>query len=54
LLSAFKLLPPDQMTNGGDFTVCASAAIGVLLEDPATDLPAMRPRLAVVRAERES
>jgi hypothetical protein len=44
--TVFKFLPPERYVKGARFMVLASAAVGVLLDDPASQLDAIRPPLA--------
>jgi hypothetical protein len=46
LLTVFALAPEDRKVKGGNAVVMGSAALGVLLDNPAADLEGMRPHLA--------
>ena len=46
LLTVFGLTAEDRKVSGGTGVVMGSAALGVLLDDPETELAAMRPHLA--------
>lgn len=46
LLTVFGLAPEDRQIRGGMGVVMGSAALGVLLDDPETELAEMRPHLA--------
>jgi len=46
LLTVWKLAAPQQEVTGGQFVVAGVAALGALLQDPATDLEAARADLA--------
>lgn len=45
LLTAFELAPDDRKVSGADGVVLGAAALGVLLDEPAVDMAAMRPHL---------
>jgi hypothetical protein len=45
LLSAFNIAEPADSVTGAEFSVASSVALGVLLEDPVSDLDPMRPPL---------
>ena len=46
LLTAWHLAPPEREVKAGRFLVAGVTALGVLLDDPAADLEAVRPDLA--------
>jgi hypothetical protein len=46
LLTVFRFAAEDRKVKGGRAIVMVSAALGVLLDDPETELAAMRPHLA--------
>jgi hypothetical protein len=46
LLTVFGLAAEDRKVSGGRGVVMGSAALGVLLDDPESELAAMRPHLA--------
>jgi hypothetical protein len=46
LLTVWRLAPPGRQVTGGRFLIAGVAALGVLLNDPAADLEAVRPDLA--------
>lgn len=46
LLTVWKLAPPEREVKAGRFLVAGTAALGVLLDDPAVDLEAARPDLS--------
>ena len=46
LLTVFGFAPEERKVSGGRAVVLGSAALGILLEDPETELAAMRPHLA--------
>jgi hypothetical protein len=46
LLTVWNLAYPAQEVTGGQFVVAGLTALGVLLQDPAADLDAVRPDLA--------
>jgi hypothetical protein len=46
LMSVFAFADEDKRVRGADAVVMGSAALGVLLDDPAHELTAMRPYLA--------
>jgi hypothetical protein len=45
LLTVFEFAPENKQVKGGRAVVLGSAALGVLLDDPETELAAMRPHL---------
>lgn len=45
LLTAYKLVPAKEEVEGALFSLAATAALGILLKDPASDLNTMRPHL---------
>lgn len=46
VLTVFALVNAERKVSGGDAVVMGSAALGVLLDDPESELTAMRPHLA--------
>jgi hypothetical protein len=46
LLTVWHLAPPERKIKGGRFLVASTAALGILLDDPAVDLEAARPDLS--------